>query len=78
MLPIKFGLLIGRGIIITGLGIIGYVGGAEPTPEVANGIRTLMVYAPAITSIIAAIIFYAGYRIKDTDIQQMQNEIAAK
>jgi GPH family glycoside/pentoside/hexuronide:cation symporter len=78
MLPIKFGLLIGRGIIMTGLGMIGYIGGAEPTQEVANGISTIMIYAPAITSILAAIIFYVGYRIKDTDIVRMQNEIAAK
>ncbi len=78
MLPIKFGLLIGRGIIMTGLVMIGYVGGAEPTPEVANGIRTLMAYAPAITSILAAIIFYLGYRIKDTDIVRIQGELAAK
>jgi hypothetical protein len=30
MMPIKFGLLIGRGIIMAGLVLIGYVGGAEP------------------------------------------------
>jgi GPH family glycoside/pentoside/hexuronide:cation symporter/glucuronide carrier protein len=78
MMPIKFGLLIGRGIIMAGLVLIGYVGGAEPTPEVASGISTLMVYAPAITSILAAIIFYLGYRIKDTDIVRMQSELAAK
>lgn len=78
MLPIKFGLLIGRGIIISGLAMIGYIGGAEPTPEVANGIRTIMIYAPAITSILAAIIFYLGYRIKDKDIVRMQEELVAK
>ncbi|NLA76197.1 MAG: hypothetical protein GX846_12125, partial [Deltaproteobacteria bacterium] len=78
MLPIKFGLLIGRGIIMTGLVMIGYVGGAEPTPEIARGISTIMIYAPAITSLLAAAIFYLGYRIKDKDIVRMQNELAAR
>ena len=78
MLPIKFGLLIGRGIIIAGLAIIGYVGGAEQTQEVANGISAIMIYTPAITSILAAVIFYLGYRINEKDIVRMQDELAAR
>lgn len=78
MLPIKFGLLIRNGIIAAGLGIIGYIGGAEPTQEVANGISAIMIYAPAITSILAAVIFYLGYKIGDKDVILMQEEISAR
>jgi GPH family glycoside/pentoside/hexuronide:cation symporter len=77
MLPIKFGLLIGRGILITGLAIIGYVGGAEQTQQVANSISAIMIYTPFITSILAAVIFYLGYRINEKDIMRMQDETTA-
>ncbi|MBN2418990.1 MAG: MFS transporter [Deltaproteobacteria bacterium] len=78
MLPIKFGLLIGRNINIVGLGIIGYVAGAESTPEVSNGISSIMIYTSSITSILAAVIFYLGYRIKEKDVVRMQEEIATR
>ncbi len=78
MLPIKFGLLIRNGILFVGLGAIGYVAGAEPTERVVSGISAIMVYAPAITSIIAAVIFYLGYRIGEKDIIRMQDELTAK
>ncbi len=79
MLPIKFGLLIGRNVIFVGLGIIGFVVGAEvQAPEVADGISAIMIYTSAISSILAAIIFYLGYRLKEEDIVKMQEEIAAR
>jgi Na+/melibiose symporter-like transporter len=79
MLPLKFGILAGRGILITGLAIIGYVvGAAEQTLEVANGISAIMIYTSAITSILAAVIFYLGYRIGEKDVVRMQDEIAAR
>lgn len=79
MMPLKLGILAGRGILISGLSIIGYVIGAETqTIEVVNGISNIMIYTSAITCILAAIIFYLGYRIGEKDIVKMQEEIAAR
>ncbi len=78
MLPIKFGLLIGRGILISGLAFIGYVGGAVPTEKIISGISVIMIYTPAVTTLLAAVIFYLGYRIGEKDITRMQEEIAAR
>ncbi len=78
MLPIKFGLLIRNGVIALGLATIGYVAGADPTPGVASGVSAIMIYTPAITSILAAAIFYLGYRIGEKDIVRMQEELAAR
>jgi len=78
MLPLKFGLLIRSGIMAVGLIIIGYIANTTPTPEVVNGISSIMIYAPAATSAIAAIVFYFGYRIDEKDVLQMQDEIAAR
>jgi Na+/melibiose symporter-like transporter len=78
MLPIKFGLLIRYGIIAVGLTTIGYIANATPTPEVVKGISSIMIYSPAVTSAIAAAVFYVGYRIDEKDVLQMQDEIAAK
>jgi Na+/melibiose symporter-like transporter len=58
--------------------MIGYVGGAVPTEKVVSGISTIMIYTPTITTILAAVIFYLGYRIGEQDITRMQEELAAK
>jgi len=78
MLPVKFGLLIRYGIMQVGLIIIGYIANTAPTPEVVKGISSIMIYAPAVTSAIAAVIFYFGYRIDEKDVLRMQDEIAAR
>ena len=78
MLPVKFGLLIRSGIMAVGLIIIGFVANATPTPEVVNGISSIMIYAPAVTSALAGIIFYLGYRIDEKDVLRMQDEISAR
>jgi Na+/melibiose symporter-like transporter len=77
MLPVKLGLLIRSGIINLGLMSIGFVVG-KSTPEVVSGISSIMIYSPAIASILAGVIFYFGYRIEDKDVLKMQNEIAAR
>jgi len=76
-LPIKFGVLIRSGVITIGLMSIGFVAG-KSTPEVVNGISSIMIYSPAVASAIAAAIFYFGYRIEEKDVLQMQDEIAAR
>ena len=77
-MPLKFGLLIRSGIINVGLMTIGFVANTTPTPEVANGINSIMIFSPAITCAIAAVVFYFGYRIEDKHVVQMQDEIAAR
>jgi len=77
-MPLKFGLLIRSGIIMVGLMTIGFVANTTPTPEVANGISSIMIYSPAVTCAISAIVFYFGYRIEDKHVVQMQDEIAAR
>ncbi len=77
-LPIKFGLLIRSGVITMGLIAIGFVANATPTPEVVRGISSIMIYAPAATCAIGAVLFYFGYRIGDRDVVTMQDEIAAR
>jgi Na+/melibiose symporter-like transporter len=76
-LPIKFGVLIRSGVITVGLMSIGFVAG-KSTPEIVNGISSIMIYSPAVASAIAAAIFYFGYRIEEKDVLQMQDEIAAR
>jgi Na+/melibiose symporter-like transporter len=77
-LPVKFGLLIRSGVIIVGLMSIGFIAKTTPTPEVVNGINSIMIYSPAVTCAIAAAVFYFGYRIEDKHVLQMQEEIAAR
>jgi len=75
---IKVGVLIRSGVITFGLMAIGFVANTEPTPNVIEGISSIMIYSTAVTSAIAAAVFYFGYRIEDKYILQMQNEIAAR
>ncbi|MBN1833210.1 MAG: MFS transporter [Deltaproteobacteria bacterium] len=77
-LPLKFGLLIRSGIIMVGLMTIGFVANTTPTPAVVNGISSIMIYSPAVTCALAAVVFYFGYRIEDKHVVQMQDEIAAR
>ena len=76
--PIKVGVLIRNGVIAFGLMTIGFVANTEPTPKVIEGISSIMIYSTAVTSAIAAAVFYFGYRIEDKHVLQMQDEIAAR
>jgi glucuronide carrier protein len=78
MLPVKFGLLIRSWIMAVGFMIIGFVANVTPTPEVVKGISSIMIYAPAVTSALAGVIFYLGYRIDEKDVLKMQDEIATR
>jgi glucuronide carrier protein len=73
--PIKIGVFIRSGVISIGLIAIGFVANTPPTPEVVNGIRSIMMFAPAASCILAAAIFYFGYKIEDRQVLQMQEEI---
>jgi Na+/melibiose symporter-like transporter len=78
VLPIKVGVLFRSAVITMGLTAIGFVANTVPTEKVASGISSIMIFAPAIASIIAAVIFYFGYRIEDKDVLKMQDEIASR
>ena len=57
---------------------IGFVANQPPTPEVVDGIRFIMTFAPAAACAIAAVVLYCGYRPEDKAIIQMQDEIAER
>jgi Na+/melibiose symporter-like transporter len=76
--PIKVGVMIRSGVITFGLMAIGFTANTEPAPKVIEGISSIMIYSTAVTSAIAAAVFYFGYRIEDKHILQMQEEIAGR
>jgi len=78
VLPIKVGVLFRSAVITMGLTAIGFVANTAPTEKVVSGISSIMIFAPAIASILAAAIFYFGYRIEDKDVLKMQEEIASR
>jgi Na+/melibiose symporter-like transporter len=73
--PIKLGVFIRNAVLSLGLMAIGFVANATPTPGVVNGIRSIMMVAPAAACVLAAAFFYFGYRIEDKQILLMQEEI---
>ena len=77
-LPIKMGVFIRSAAVTAGLMAIGFVANAAPTPQVVEGIRSIMTLTPAVGYAIAAAIFYLGYRIDDTHVLRMQQEIAER
>ena len=73
--PIKVGVFIRNAVLSLGLMAIGFVANSAPTPGVVNGIRSIMMLAPAAACVLAAAFFYFGYRIEDKQILLMQEEI---
>ncbi len=76
--PIKIGVLIRSGVIAFGLISIGFVANAEPTPQVVDGISSIMSFMPAIACIISGGIFYFGYRLEDQGVLEMEEEISER
>lgn len=77
-LPIKVGVLVRSAVVTAGLMAIGFVANAAPTPRVIEGIGSIMTFTPAATYAIAAAIFFFGYRMEESHVIQMQEEIAAR
>lgn len=77
-LSIKVGVLIRSAVITLGLMAIGFVANTTPTPRVIEGISTMMTLGPAAAYAIAATIFFFGYKIDETHVLQMQQEITAR
>ncbi|MBN1566714.1 MAG: MFS transporter [Acidobacteria bacterium] len=76
--PIKVGVFIRSAILSLGLMAIGFVANMDPTPAVVEGIRAIMIFAPAVACVLAAAVFYFGYKIKDSQVLFMQEEIAQR
>jgi glucuronide carrier protein len=77
-LPIKVGVLIRSAVVTAGLMAIGFMANTDPTPRVIEGIRSIMALTPAAGYAIAALIFYFGYKLEETQVLRMQEEIAAQ
>ena len=75
---IKVAILIRSAVVGFGLIAIGFEPNTDPSAGVIEGIRSIMIFSPAVGCIIAAAIFYFGYRIEDTQILRMQDEIVAR
>ena len=65
-------------ILSVGLAAIGFVANTTPTPLVVSGISSMITLIPAAACILAAVIFYFGYRLDDKQILRMQEEIASR
>ncbi|MCL2878273.1 MAG: MFS transporter [Acidobacteria bacterium] len=75
---VKLGILIRVSVLTLGLGAIGYIANADPSPQVVSGIASMMSFSPAIVCFIAAAIFFFGYKIQDSEAAKMRDEIAAR
>jgi Na+/melibiose symporter-like transporter len=76
--PIKLGILVRSAVVTLGLMAIGYVANSVPGPGVVSGISYIMTLSPAAASLLAALVFYYGYRIEDQKVLQMQDEILTR
>jgi len=77
-LPIKLSMLIRSATVTLGLTAIGFVANASPAPGAVEGITNIMTLTPAAACMLAAVIFYFGYKIEDKHVVKMQDEIAAR
>jgi Na+/melibiose symporter-like transporter len=75
--PIKLSILIRSATVTVGLTAIGFVANEAPSPGVVNGITNIMTLIPAAACMLAAAFFYLGYKIEDTHVAKMQDEIIA-
>ena len=77
-LPLKMGIIF-RGVsVATGLGFFGFVANTTPTPEVQQGIVTLMTVVPAISIGIGALICMFFYPLTDKRVAELQSDINSR
>lgn len=77
-IPIKLSILIRSAAVLLGLAAIGFVANAPPSPRAVAGITSILTLAPAAACLLAAAVFYFGYRIEDRRVVEMQDAIAAR
>ena len=75
---IKLSVIIRVSVLTFGLGAIGYIANADPSPRVVAGIASLMSFSPATVCFISAIVFFFGYKIQDSETAKMREEIEAR
>jgi len=75
---IKVGILIRSAVVYFGLDAIGYEANTNPSAGVVEGIRSIMIFTPAAACVIAAAIFFFGYKLDDAHVLRMQDEIVAR
>jgi Na+/melibiose symporter-like transporter len=76
--PIKIGIFIRSAVLSLGLIAIGFAANMHPSPGVVEGIRSIMTLTPAVACVLAAAVFYFGYKIDDSQVPLMQEEIARR
>jgi GPH family glycoside/pentoside/hexuronide:cation symporter len=77
-LPVKLGVLLRSAVAILGFTMIGFVANTDPAPEVVSGIASLITFSNAAVCLLAAVIFFLGYKLKDENITKMQAELAER
>ena len=75
---IKLGIIIRVTVVTGGLGAIGYIANTDPSDQVVNGIASLMSFSPMVVCFIAAAIFFFGYKINDSEVPKMREEIETR
>ena len=75
---IKVAVLIRSAVVALGLIAIGFEANTNPSPGVMEGIRSIMIFAPAAGSAVAATVFFFGYKIEDGQVLRMQEEIVGR
>ncbi len=76
--PIKVGVFIRSAVLSLGLIAIGFAANEPAAPRVVDGIRSIMMFTPAVACALAAVIFYFGYKMDDARIVFMQEAIAKR
>ena len=77
-LTIKLAIFIRAGVLTLGLSAVGFEANAVPREGVVEGIRYIMIFAPAAACAISALVFFLGYRIDEEKVLRMQDEIEAR
>jgi len=75
---IKVGVLIRSAVVYFGLRAIGFVANTDPSAGVVEGIRSIMIFTPAAACVLAAAIFFLGYKLDDAQILRMQDDIVSR
>jgi len=75
---VKLGILIRTAVLTYGLILIGFIANTDPSPRVVGGIASLMSFSTAAVCFIAMIIFFFGYKIHESEVVKMREEIAAR
>ncbi|MPW24396.1 hypothetical protein GC105_01140 [Alkalibaculum sp. M08DMB] len=75
--PIKIAMVISGSISAYALAAIGYVGGMDPTPEIAAGVALIATLLPA-TAAVFGFVCILFYGLKPEDLKKMKEEITTR